>query len=115
MKLRWVIAVAAVMSAACANKTNPCDRKSLCPNDPPLSDAQRQECNNGVNQWKNEACYSEVLALMGCFADNAVCGSDGKIDRKASGARSQNNCAAQLSSETTCCQKNPTAPSCPRL
>jgi hypothetical protein len=78
---------------------SPCDWKSKCPNDPPLSKDDHDECAKNLADAK---CGSLATALAICGVTNQPCGADGKTDDKAAEGLRTGACKAQFDAYTAC-------------
>jgi hypothetical protein len=60
----------------------------------------------------NDPCNPDAVAFYNCQLDNAVCGSDGRIDSIQSATRAQTNCSTQFSNLLACCSRNSNSAQC---
>jgi hypothetical protein len=107
--LSMVLALGSVL-VGCAS--DPCDRRSPCPNDTPPSPSQVEQCRANLRAASNGPCYNEFIAYVTCGQNNVLCDSNGRTDPARTQTVIESNCRPQLSSYRVCCMNNPTALAC---
>jgi hypothetical protein len=99
-----LIAVASLALAGCGGGSFSCSDKGKCPNDPPTTQSEINDCNAAMNG----ACGSQYKAFGSCALSTQKCGSDGKTDTNNVIA----SCSVQISALSSCCSSHPGTAGC---
>ncbi len=81
-------------------------------NDPMPTQSEITTCRATLDANRNATCYSLVLTLNTCVADNRVCNSGGTTDAPLTLTKASNNCKSQFDAANSCCMGNPTSSAC---